>query len=659
MRVIAVALLAGVVALAVAQISQALGGEGLLALLGAAILLEEGADRADLEARRLAERYLAAHRGGAVRAAQQIEPQQDAGTAGGVDLAALQRVPDRAAIAAFGVHGDQAARVHEAGAALDVEQLPEALRAGDDLGGALRILRAASRDPADPAGEALGARAPGVGHPEPVPLLVARTGAAAVVVAGGDEAPAKTERAAVRVELVEVREGGAVLRAHAGAQGVRGLEAVAALVAVEPVLLAGVGDDPLRLGARLHHQPLRLLDAALALLRREVAAALADQLAGAPAAGQVVGARLGADALAAVASSSNSGTSRNSSLLPWPEKVSSRIWRSGSCWARSSWAPRFPPCGACTPQARPCGITIVSKPHCASFSNSSPGVGAFSRQSSGSSRVSRPTSQLGRPASCCTRQRKSAYSAQPDVAQHLKAGQEPEALGAFHHVVLERGDRPPRELVLGEAREHHVLVSVVGFRRAADLRPLPAHEGHQVGVRPVAGALVALAQALLAGGPHRGGERLGVVVEREEVELRAVAGEVAGVGRRVRALAGEDRQRVDEGVDRVRGVHVEIAEQDALAGRRVRAGGEGAARRGFRIGQRVARGVGAPRALDGAGVGLVAAAGETRDQRESEQDRPGGHGGRAYWKPARAPRSGARDSRQPMSADTDPGRGPR
>ena len=133
--------------------------------------------------------------------------------------------------------------------------------------------------------------------------------------------------------------------------------------------------------------------------------------------------------------------------------------------------------------------------------------------------------------------------------------------------------------------------------------------------------------------------RLGVVVEREEVELRAVAGEVAGVGGRVRALAGEDRQRVDEGIDRVRGVHVEVAEQDALADRRARARGEGAARLGFGSGQRVTPSVGSPRALDASGVGLVAAAGEAlrRAQSASSAD-AGGHGARAYSIDARARR---------------------
>jgi hypothetical protein len=61
-----------------------------------------------------------------------------------------------------------------------------------------------------------------------------------------------------------------------------------------------------------------------------------------------------------------------------------------------------------------------------------------------------------------------------------------------------------------------------------------------------------------------------VVVDRPEVERRAEAGEVAGVGRRVHALPLQQGQTEDEGVARVGGVDVEIAEEDL---RGVRPGG--------------------------------------------------------------------------------------
>ena len=50
-----------------------------------------------------------------------------------------------------------------------------------------------------------------------------------------------------------------------------------------------------------------------------------------------------------------------------------------------------------------------------------------------------------------------------------------------------------------------------------------------------------------------------MIVEREEVELRAVAREVASVGGRMGTFAAEERKPVEERVDRVGGVDVEIA----------------------------------------------------------------------------------------------------
>ena len=149
---------------------------------------------------------------------------------------------------------------------------------------------------------------------------------------------------------------------------------------------------------------------------------------------------------------------------------------------------------------------------------------------------------------------------------------EPEPAERPAHAPQHPGRRRPRlraprqgadgaagDLAVRQAREDHVLVSVVGLRGGARLRPLPADEGDQVGIRRIPGQGVAAARALLDALPALGREALGVIRDREEVEPRAVAGVVAGVGGRVGTLTAEEGQRVDEGVDRVGGVDVEVA----------------------------------------------------------------------------------------------------
>ena len=135
---------------------------------------------------------------------------------------------------------------------------------------------------------------------------------------------------------------------------------------------------------------------------------------------------------------------------------------------------------------------------------------------------------------------------------------------AAAHEEARRVDRPLRDALVLGVGEHHVLVAIVVGRRGADLRPLPAEERDGVGVGGVARDGVALADRLhrLAPVPRR--DALGVVVDRPEVERRAVTREVAGVRRRVRALAPDRRDAEHEGVERERGVDVQVAEQDLL-----------------------------------------------------------------------------------------------
>ena len=200
----------------------------------------------------------------------------------------------------------------------------------------------------------------------------------------------------------------------------RGLEAVAALIAVEPVLLAGVGHDPMRLGAGLHHEALRFLDAALALLRREIAAALADR--------------------ARRRASSRAGT-RRSARGRRARRSRRRRTRGRRGTPRCCRGPRRSRAGSGARDraargaagrrgSRPAARARPRRGRAGSRSSRSPTARASrtARRGWGRSRGSRPEARgcrrrvrsSGRLASCCTRQRKSAYGSQPEVAQRLQ-----------------------------------------------------------------------------------------------------------------------------------------------------------------------------------------------------------------------------------------------
>jgi hypothetical protein len=97
----------------------------------------------------------------------------------------------------------------------------------------------------------------------------------------------------------------------------------------------------------------------------------------------------------------------------------------------------------------------------------------------------------------------------------LREAREPQEARTLHHVVRQRRDGARRQLVVALPRKDHVLVPEVALAHALDAAP-----------------------------PALGCQALGVVVQGEEVEPGAVAREVAGVGRRMGALASEDRQPI-------------------------------------------------------------------------------------------------------------------
>ena len=112
-----------------------------------------------------------------------------------------------------------------------------------------------------------------------------------------------------------------------------------------------------------------------------------------------------------------------------------------------------------------------------------------------------------------------------------------------------RADWARRQLVVGKPREDHTPVAVVVLRRAPHLRPLEAQERHQIRVGRVAGPRIALPDAVLLGSPGARCQGFAVIGEREEVEDRAMTGEVAGVGRRVRTLSPDQGEVPRKGVE--------------------------------------------------------------------------------------------------------------
>src|SRR5439155_1118565 len=141
-----------------------------------------------------------------------------------------------------------------------------------------RVVALAAAEGLEPRGRPPGGRAGagGLGHRAAAVLLVAGPRRRLVVVAGGDEAGAEAARP--RRRGVEVREREHVLRGAARAVVEGGVEAVAALPTVIPVLDLAVGDRrPPRAGGREVVGP-RDPHTPLALLGRHVVAARADDL---------------------------------------------------------------------------------------------------------------------------------------------------------------------------------------------------------------------------------------------------------------------------------------------------------------------------------------------------------------------------------------------
>src|SRR5262245_705 len=132
------------------------------------------------------------------------------------------------------------------------------------------------------------ARTPRLRHHPPPVFLVARARAGGVVVARRDEAEAETARFS---GIVEVGQRQDLLCRAARAEAERRIEAIAALAAILPFIDRRIRDGLSAGDAGVEVVAARRLHALLALVGGGVPAAGADDLAGLPAAGQIVGGR--------------------------------------------------------------------------------------------------------------------------------------------------------------------------------------------------------------------------------------------------------------------------------------------------------------------------------------------------------------------------------
>src|SRR5262249_53257073 len=367
----------------------------------------------------------------------------------------------------------------------------------------LCTLRGAARDRLD-AGRGEAAR---VRHRLAVHLLVAGAGARGVVVGGGDEAPA--EAIGLAVGRGEVADREAVLDGLLRAQARGGLEAVATLGAVEPVLGRRVGGDPPGGAARPRSEPARLDDALLALRLREIAAARAHDLAGPPAAGKEARRRRAADGLA---------------LRPFAARAVAELLA-------------VPVTGEDLDHALATRVVVARRERRVE-ARAGRRVGTPGEPVRDHERRVSPLTQLGEQLGGRRRvlaavggelARVDAGRAVgelrhlADVPEEVGVGSEPERAeqrerterlrGALRPALRQRRDRARRHLVVRLPEQDHVAVSVVGRRGGPHLRPLPAEEGDEIGVGGIARPCVALAHALPGLAPALREEPLRVVVQ--------------------------------------------------------------------------------------------------------------------------------------------------
>ncbi len=383
-------------------------------------------------------------------------------------------------------------------------------------------------------------------------------------VARSDQAEAEAQRFAVRVGRFGVshREGGLGARERTRRQ--RGLERAARLVAIEPVLDARVGQHPVRSRAGFEGEAKGFGHARVAGGRVRGVAAGAHEPARLRAAGQEVGRGFGARA--GRRGGIGAGRRRIEDLAravsgeDFEQALPLRVVMRGRELGREGGAGRrvdAPHESVGNDERLAAPLRELLEEHLRGRRVLLAIGGQLARVDP--ARTHRCVGELADPP------QEVGVGRVAEGEQRLDAAREPEEARALHHVVGEGGDRSRGQLVVALPGEDHVLVAEVTVGGRARLGPLVADVGDEVRGLRIARAFVALAQALDRLAPARCGEPLGMIVQREEIEAGAPAREVARVGGGMHALAAEQRQAVEERVDRVGGVDVEVAEEDALA----------------------------------------------------------------------------------------------
>ncbi len=127
-----------------------------------------------------------------------------------------------------------------------------------------------------------------------------------------------------------------------------------------------------------------------------------------------------------------------------------------------------------------------------------------------------------------------------------------------------RCNRARRSLFIPGVPKNHILVAVMRRPLPANLRPLPAQKGDHVRIRRIARRIVALPNRTARLLPLDRSHPLGVVVDRPEIQRRAVARKITGIRRGPRPLALQHRQRNQKRIQRKRRVNMQVAEQNLL-----------------------------------------------------------------------------------------------
>ena len=534
-----------------------------------------------------------------MRRVREIEPEQDARAAGAVDLAAPQRVPDRVAIAAARVHRDESARVEEARAALDVEQLAEAALGAGGAGCArVRVERlpapaSALQALADPPA----AKPRASVMPLRRDLLVAGAGARAC----GCRSTRRSRSGSARARRRRRARRSSRARAPYCADSCRARRAAAGLKHVArtdrsratPRARAS-GQHPLRAACRPRARAGAPRRRAPRTRRRAGRRSARARSRRPPAAGQEVAASARGTRARRCASSRRRRASRYSSQLPWPEKTSSR-----RSLLRVVLRARELDVEASRPAARGCprrgraGSPARRQPHCAQLLEQRARASARSRGSRPAARARRRRrSQSGsvgerriQPEEIGVGRRGRAAERRLGQRARPTARARAACVSSASAVIGRAGTSSSRV-----AAQDHVLVAEVRLGRLARSASTPSRRRRRGRGRPGRRrARCTRARSRCSRASARASAPSAWSFSEKKssrAQWRAKSQASAGGCAPSPPKSGS---AVEEGVDRPGGVDVQVAEQDRSAPRRRRVGARRARRAFDRAGAALGR----------------------------------------------------------------------